>query len=321
MNTLKFYPRKLRKLYLKNIKNSGTEMSVGTYHNYVFWFVLITSLVSLALFYLIKASLLYALLVFIFLHLLLFFRTSLKADARIKKMEAIFPDVISLMASNLRSGTTIDRAFLLAARPEFDPLDKEMLKTGREIVTGQDILHAFKTMAERIDSEKISKVITLILSGLRAGGNISDLLDQTARNMKEKEILEKKSRSTILMYVIFIFFAVGVGAPTLFALSTVLVQIVVSLTASLPETASATATSVPLSFNEITISTSFVMYFSIIFITVTDLISCFVIGLVQKGEGKMGLRYFLPLIAVSYSLFFLLKSFIGNIMADTISFL
>ena len=321
MNTLKFYPRKLRKLYLKNIKNSGTEMSVGTYHNYVFWFVLITSLVSLALFYLIKASLLYALLVFIFLHLLLFFRTSLKADARIKKMEAIFPDVISLMASNLRSGTTIDRAFLLAARPEFDPLDKEMLKTGREIVTGQDILHAFKTMAERIDSEKISKVITLILSGLRAGGNISDLLDQTARNMKEKEILEKKSRSTILMYVIFIFFAVGVGAPTLFALSTVLVQIVVSLTASLPETASATATSVPLSFNEITISTSFVMYFSIIFITITDLISCFVIGLVQKGEGKMGLRYFLPLIAVSYSLFFLLKSFIGNIMADTISFL
>jgi len=277
--------------------------------------------VSLALFYLIKASLLYALLVFIFLHLLLFFRTSLKADARIKKMEAIFPDVISLMASNLRSGTTIDRAFLLAARPEFDPLDKEMLKTGREIVTGQDILHAFKTMAERIDSEKISKVITLILSGLRAGGNISDLLDQTARNMKEKEILEKKSRSTILMYVIFIFFAVGVGAPTLFALSTVLVQIVVSLTASLPETASATATSVPLSFNEITISTSFVMYFSIIFITITDLISCFVIGLVQKGEGKMGLRYFLPLIAVSYSLFFLLKSFIGNIMADTISFL
>jgi len=321
MNTLKFYPRKLRKLYLKNIKNSGTEMSVGYYHNYIFWFVFIASLVSLALFYITKASLFYALLVFVFLHLLLFFRTSLKADARIKKMEAMFPDVISLMASNLRSGTTIDRAFLLAARPEFDPLDKEMLKTGREIVTGQDILHAFKTMAERIDSEKISKVITLILSGLRAGGNISDLLDQTARNMKEKEILEKKSRSTILMYVIFIFFAVGVGAPTLFALSTVLVQIVVTLTASLPETASATATSVPLSFNEITISTGFVTYFAIIFIAVTDLISCFVIGLVQKGEGKMGLRYFIPLIVVSYSLFFLLKSFIGNIMADTISFL
>lgn len=49
-------------------------------------------------------------------------------------------------------------------------------------------------MSERIDSEKISRVITLITSGLKAGGNISDLLEQTSRNMKEKEIIEKKKQ-------------------------------------------------------------------------------------------------------------------------------
>ena len=74
-------------------------------------------------------------------------------------------------------------------------------------------------MSDRIDSEKISKVITLIISGLKAGGNISDLLEQTSKNMKEKEIIEKKAASSILMYVIFIFFAVGIGAPLLFGLS------------------------------------------------------------------------------------------------------
>ena len=64
-------------------------------------------------------------------------------------------------------------------------------------------------MSKRIDSEKISRVITLIISGIKAGGNISDLLEQTSKNMKEKEIIEKKAASTILMYVIFIFFALS----------------------------------------------------------------------------------------------------------------
>ncbi|HLC78575.1 MAG TPA: type II secretion system F family protein [Candidatus Nanoarchaeia archaeon] len=234
-------------------------------------------------------------------------------------MEDIFPDVISLMASNLRSGITIDRAFLLAARPEFDPLDQEILKTGKEISTGQDIVLSLKKMAERISSEKISKVINLIISGLKAGGNISELLDQTSRNMKEKDIIEKKTRSTILMYVIFIFFAVGVGAPILFGLSTVLVEIVLNMTSKLPDL-SGYQSNLPFSFTKIGISVNFVIYFSLLFITVTDFISCFVIGLVNKGEGKAGLKLFLPLLVMSLSLFVIIRSVLSSLMADTVSF-
>ena len=52
---------------------------------------------------------------------------------RIKKMELAFPDFISLMASNLRAGMTIDRALVLSARKEFDPLDKEILQVGKDM--------------------------------------------------------------------------------------------------------------------------------------------------------------------------------------------
>jgi len=234
-------------------------------------------------------------------------------------MELIFPDVISLMASNLRSGITADRAFLLSARPEFSPLDKEILKTGKEIATGKEIIHAFKKLSDRIDSEKISKIITLIVSGLKAGGNISDLLEQTSKNMKEKEIIEKKAASSILMYVIFIFFAVGVGAPLLFGLSSILVEIVIQLTSRMPDVGSSQM-NLPFTFSTVSISVNFVIYFSLIFIIVTDLISSVVIGLVNKGEGKAGLKFFLPLVAVSLTIFFAIRILLSNTLVKIIAF-
>src|SRR3989338_1530855 len=320
MNTLRFYPKKIREMYEKNIKNSGREGSPEKYHNLIFLFATITTIISFILFYFLKISLFYTILVFVFLNLFFYLKISLEASTRIRKMESVFPDVISLMASNLRSGITIDRAFLLSARPEFDPLDKKILKTGREIATGKDIIYALDKLSNNIDSEKISKVIMLIISGLKAGGNISDLLEQTSRNMKEKDIVEKKSRSTILMYVIFIFFAVGVGAPILFALSSVLVEVVLKLTASLPETTGTASSSLPITFSTVSISLNFVIYFSLIFITVTDFISCFVIGLVNKGDSKAGIKFFIPLLAISYFLFFVLRSVISWILINSLSF-
>lgn len=318
MNTLQFYPKKLRKEYIKNIRNAGIETPPSKYHNSIFIFTLILTVVVSTLFYFLKIKIYFALLVFVFMLAFFYFKVSLQATDRIKKMELVFPEVISLMASNLRSGITIDKAFLLAARPEFHPLDQEILKTGKEITTGQDIIYAFKKMSERIESEKISRVVMLIISGLKAGGNISDLLEHTSRSMKEKEILEKKSRSTILMYVIFIFVAVGIGAPILFGLSSVLVEIIIELTSKIPGL-SATQMDLPFTFNEVTISLNFVIYFSLIFMTVSSLISSMVMGLVRKGNAKEGLKYFIPLALLSIFLFFIIRIFLSKVLLETIT--
>ena len=106
-------------------------------------------------------------------------------------------------------------------------------------------------MSERIGSEKISKIILLIISGLKAGGNISELLEETAASMREKEFIEKRATSNILMYVIFIFFAIGVGAPVLFALSSILVEVIVSLSSQVPSGAATAGLNTLFSFNEI----------------------------------------------------------------------
>ncbi len=318
MNTLKFYPKKLRETYERNIKNAGIKIPPEKYHNSVFRISVIVMIISSSLFYFLKINMLYSPLVFILMNIFFYLKVSMKASARVKNMEKIFPDVISLMASNLRSGITIDKAFLLSARPEFEPLDKEILKTGKEIATGKDIIYALKSMSDRINSEKISKVIMLITSGLKTGGNISDLLDQTSRNMKEKEIIEKKTASSILMYVIFIFAAVGMGAPVLFGLSSVLVEIVIGLTSRMPELSSSQM-DLPFTFSEISISLNFIIYFSIIFMIITDFVSSMVIGLVNKGEGKAGLNLFLPLVVLSLGIFFVVRTLLSKILLDAMS--
>src|SRR4030042_1953205 len=114
---------------------------------------------------------------------------------------------------------TIDKALLLSSRKEFAPLDEEILLLGKEIITGKEIMQALHDMSLRIKSDKIRKTLELVISGIRSGGNISILLEETAVNMRERNFIEKKSASNVLMYVIFIFFAVAIGAPLLFGLS------------------------------------------------------------------------------------------------------
>jgi hypothetical protein len=171
-------------------------------------------------------------------------------------------------------------------------------------------------MAERIGSEKISKIIDLIISGLKAGGNIATLLENTAGNMREKEFLEKRAASNVLMYVIFIFVAIGLGAPLLFGLSSILVEIIIKLTSQLPSVSS-TQMSMPFTLSNIGLSPAFIIYFSLVFLIVVDVISCLVIGLVNKGDEKYGLRYMLPLIMVSLAIFFGIRLFLYNFLSQS----
>jgi len=317
MNILKLIPKKIEENYEKNIVSSGMKISLEKYIlKVVFISLIIAAVVSVGFTFLKISPILSFLVAFFILQLIFYFRISLLASTRIKKMEDVFPDFIQLMSSNLRAGITVDRAFLSSARPELAPLDEEIQKTGAEIVTGKDIIFAFRNMADRINSEKIKKTISLIMSGLKAGGNISTLLETTASNMREKEFLEKRVASNVLMYVIFIFIAIAFGAPLLFGLSSILVEIIIKLTSQLPS-AQATSMNLPFALSSISISPSFIIYFSLLFLVVTDVISSMVIGLVNKGDEKYGLRYIFPLILLSIGIFFAVRIFLYKFLVES----
>lgn len=249
-----------------------------------------------------------------------FFREKLKQSARIKKMEDVFPDFIELMSSNLRAGMTVDQALLLSSRKEFAPLDEEILQLGKDIVTGKDMSLALNAMSERIKSMKISKTVDLINSGIRSGGNLSILLEETAVAMRERDFIEKKASSNVLMYVIFIFFAAAIGAPILFALSSVLVGIMAKLLSTVPSSSGSAFSSVrvPFAITKINISTSFIEYFSITFLVLTNILSSLMLGITNKGEEKAGLKYLIPMVILSLVVFFIVRTLLSSYFAGLI---
>lgn len=232
-------------------------------------------------------------------------KRSLEKSTRIKKIEAAFPDFLDLVSSNLRAGMTIDKALLTSSREEFAPLDAEIMQLGKDIVTGRQIEIALKEMGDRIQSEKIKKTLGLLITSIRSGGNLATLLEETAVNVRERNFLEKKASSNVLMYVIFIFFAIAVGAPALFALSSVLVQILYTILGELPDVQ--VQSQLPFTLTKISVSPEFVKYFAILFIMITNVLGSLVLGTVSKGEEKEGIKYIIPLTIASLAVFFLVR--------------
>ncbi len=240
------------------------------------------------------------------------FMEGLKKSSLIKKTENVFPDFLGLVSSNLRAGMTVDRAMLLSSRPEFDPLDKNILQVGKDISTGKPVAAALKSMSKRIGSEKINKTLLIILSGIRAGGNLSILLEETSRNMRQREFVEKKAASQVLMYVIFIFLAVSVFSPGLFSLSGVLVNTMTNLMSGI--SADSMPVSAPISFSTINISSTFIFYFSLSFIIMMDFMAALILGLVSKGDEKEGLRYFPIMLLLSLGIFFAVGKVLSGVL-------
>ena len=238
----------------------------------------------------------------------------LKKTERIKKIEEIFPDFLQLMSSNLRAGMTIDKAMLLSSRPEFAPLDAEIIQTGKDIATGKDIGESLLSMSRRINSKSISKTILLLISGIKAGGDIAILLEETEVNMMERKFVEKKAASNVLMYVIFIFLAVSIFAPALFSLSVVLVEVLTNILSGLPDVDPGTA-KLPFSLSKVNISVDFIKYFSLTFMIIIDIFATLVLGLVSKGEEKQGLKYLPIIVTLSVAIFFITQILIGRFLS------
>ncbi len=240
------------------------------------------------------------------LELFFYARAKLAQSARIHLIESVFPDFLQLMASNLRAGMTIDRALLLSARKEFAPLDQEIIQVGKDLVTGKDIAAALRELALRINSEKIRKTVYLINTGITSGGNLAILLEETSVSMRERMFVEKRAASNVLMYVIFIFFAVAIGAPALFGLSTVLVEILTNLLSTIPAI-EVEAANLPFTLTSVNVPVEFITYYSIVFLLAMSILGSFVLGLVSKGEERAGFRYLLPITGLSLTIFLIVR--------------
>ncbi len=312
----RLYPFNIRNNYKNLLTYSGIKIQYDRFIGFVLSFSLVLSFALSLNILMINRSLnlfFMWLILFVFIQALIYFYLLLSADAKGKEIEKVLPDALSLMSSNLKAGYTTDKAFLLSSRPEFGILAEEINKVGKDITIGEKIENSLLKMSSRIKSEKLEKTISLIISGLKSGGELSSLLSQSSYNLRNQDLIDQKIRSSVLMYVIFIFTAAGIGAPILFGLSSFLVQILTEKLAAISIPVSAIA--IPIGLSKINIDPNFIFGFSVLSLFTTSILGSLVLGLIAKGKEKEGLKYTLPLLILSLGIFFIVRFLISRLLA------
>jgi flagellar protein FlaJ len=232
--------------------------------------------------------------------------------------DEILPDVLRLISANIRSGLTPDQALLLSARPEFGPLEKQIINSAKLSFSGKPIEEAIQTISTNINSRAIKRSIELLVEGMASGGSLTNLLDGLSDDIRQTKILKKEVQACVMMYAIFIFFAAGIGAPLLYGISSFLVEMMKNIGGSINVQQSFTGGMKLMSFQNINISINFLILYSLSAIGVTSLFGGILMGLIQEGTEKAGLKYVPILFLISIGIFFVVRIIVASVFGSIV---
>ncbi|MBN1645474.1 type II secretion system F family protein [Candidatus Woesearchaeota archaeon] len=225
--------------------------------------------------------------IFLFLNLRMFNRTL--------ALEAVLPDYLQLVSANISAGMSVDRALWYAVRPRFGILAKEIEEVAKATIAGEDLGRAMTNFANKYDSAILKRSVNLLLEGMRAGGEMAELISKIAVNIQENRIMKKEMAANVTTYVIFITFATVVAAPFLFALSTTLLDIITGIISKLD--VSSGVGGMAIHFNADSIKKSDFLIFSMVTLAISSGMSAAIISVIRKGTVKQGVKM-IPLFLV-----------------------
>ncbi len=210
---------------------------------------------------------------------------------RQKEIEAVFPDFLQLTSANISAGMPIERALWFSIRPKFGILAKEMEQVAKATMVGEKLDKALMEFSNKYDSMVIKRALNLLLEGLESGGEIGDLLNRVATNMRDTEIMKKEMASNVTTYVIFILFATLGAAPFLFGLTTELIVIMNSIFSNIniAEGGSSGGIGSFLGSGD-AVSIKDYQTFAITSVIIASTFAAIIVSVIQKGNAKESLK-------------------------------
>ncbi len=250
--------------------------------------------------------------IWVFIFALVFFATwlvfYLSLDVLIyqrrQKLEAVLPDFLQLVSSNIRAGMTVDQALWFAIRPRFGVLANEIEEGAKRTFVGEPLDVALQQFAEKFESKVLERSINILVEGMRAGGELGELLNKISTNIQETTLMKQEMAANVTTYVIFISFATVGAAPFLFGMAYQLISVIQEVFSRVDIAPGATS-GFPVSISEGVISLVDFQIFAVASLMVTSFFSAIIISTIKKGNVKGGLKYIPMFMASSVLLFFL----------------
>ena len=243
---------------------------------------------------------------------------SVAAERRKKEIEKVLPDALLLISTNIKSGSSINRAFLAGAREEFGPLEDELQKTAIEITGGTPVKQALDNLRHRTNSEIFQDALNVLSDAMESGGNTAELLESTAEDIRSSLELREEVSSNIRMYVIFILMAAVFGAPVLFSITVYMSETTTQMWAQNDLTEGvgnfAQGGQSGLQFQQPDVNTDFLVQFSVLALIITNTFGGLIISQIRNGNIKEGAKYIPLTVTTAVIIFISLQSVLGNIL-------
>lgn len=237
--------------------------------------------------------------------------TDMRIISRKRAIEKVLPEFLHLTAANIRAGMPIDQALWSAVRPRFGALAHEVELVAKENMVGTELTDALMELGRKYDSKVLQRSLSLIVEGIDAGSEIGDLLEKIALNIQDMQIRRESMAANVTAYIIFIGFAVLIGAPLLFGVSIQLLRIVHALGGSLAGGSGGGVAGVSFSLSATAVGEMDFFIFCIVSLVMTSIMSCVIMSGIKTGEPTDAMKNIPTFVAVSLLLFFITQWGLG----------
>jgi tight adherence protein B len=109
-----------------------------------------------------------------------------RRSVRLKRFEEQFPEALDLLSRAIRAGHAFQTAMGMVAEELPEPVGPEFKKTFEQQNYGLPLRDALNAMPERIPLMDVHFFVTAVLIQRDTGGNLSEILDNLARVVRER---------------------------------------------------------------------------------------------------------------------------------------
>lgn len=239
-----------------------------------------------------------------------------KVEQRKSFIENLLPDYLQLAAANVRSGIALDKAMVLAARPEFGYFSEDVKEMNKELYVGVTLQASMVNLGKRYRSLQLQHTIRMMNEGIQYGGGMTDLLNQIAKDLRNQHMVQKEISGQLFMYTIFIAFAALVGAPALYALTSQMITVTNTVWVGILKQNGGGLPTVGVSFlrpSPPKITTATYYNFSLAAVLLITGFGAFIVSAISTGSVIRGIRYLPIFLAVGLLVFFAVSALIGGI--------
>lgn len=234
----------------------------------------------------------YLLILFVLPFISLFLYLNYKIEKRREIIEKTSPDFLRQLASMLRVGLSFENAMEYMSDYGSGPLYDELRRTVVEIKLGNDFDKSWIKFTNRLNSKDLKHSFLIILDSRKSGGSIAQILDDLSHDIRAMNMLKVERKSSVSMAIMFLIISAVIAAP--FAMG--MVNIYSDFMSSLGKN-----TSLLLSVKNV----------SGIYVIIHSILVGLIISIIRYGHFRKFLQYSLPILLVSYSIFYLVSNCAG----------